>query len=109
MYVQLLLVLLYRLEPGVEGLVHISQLSWTRVEKTEDAVTPGDIVKVKVLGFDLDSKKISLSIKETTERPQPEAAPVKEEEKVEEEPAYVPEEDVVTIADMVQDAEEKEE
>lgn len=97
-----------QLEPGVEGLVHISQLSWTRVEKTEDAVTPGDIVKVKVLGFDLDSKKISLSIKETLDRPQPEAAPVKEEA-VEEEPAYVPDEDVVTIGDMVQEAENKDE
>lgn len=97
-----------QLEPGVEGLVHISQLSWTRVEKTEDAVAPGDVVNVKILGFDLDSKKISLSIKETMEKPAKVEEP-KEEEKVEEpkeeEPtSYVPEDDdVVTIADMIKE------
>ncbi|MBQ4092573.1 MAG: bifunctional 4-hydroxy-3-methylbut-2-enyl diphosphate reductase/30S ribosomal protein S1 [Firmicutes bacterium] len=97
-----------QLEPGVEGLVHISQLAWGRVAKTEDAVTPGDVVNVKVLGFDLDSKKISLSIKETLEKPAVEEAPVVEEEvaeAVEEEPTYTPEEDVVTIGDMVGEAE----
>ncbi|MDO4541443.1 MAG: bifunctional 4-hydroxy-3-methylbut-2-enyl diphosphate reductase/30S ribosomal protein S1 [Bacillota bacterium] len=95
-----------QLEPGVEGLVHISQLSWSHVDKTEDAVAPGDIVNVKVLGFDLDSKKISLSIKETTERPKPEDAPAKEEPQAEEEHAYAPDDDVVTIGDMVHEAEE---
>lgn len=96
-----------QLEPGVEGLVHISQLAWGRVAKTEDAVAPGDVVNVKILGFDLDSKKISLSIKETMERPaQPEAPEVEEVvEEVEEEPTYVPEEDTVTIGDMVGEAE----
>ncbi|MEE0775711.1 MAG: bifunctional 4-hydroxy-3-methylbut-2-enyl diphosphate reductase/30S ribosomal protein S1 [Bacillota bacterium] len=89
-----------QLEPGVEGLVHISQLAWGRVAKTEDAVQPGDIVNVKVLGFDLDSKKISLSIKETLDRPEPEEVPAPVEE-VQEEEAYAPEEDVVTIGDMV--------
>ena len=96
-----------QLEPGVEGLVHISQLAWGRVAKTEDAVNPGDGVNVKILGFDLDSKKISLSIKETMERPaQPEAPAVEEvAEEVEEEPTYGPEEDTVTIGDMVGEAE----
>lgn len=100
-----------QLEPGVEGLVHISQLSWTRVAKTEDAVAPGDVVKVKVLGFDLDSKKISLSIKETMERPEPEAAPeAAEGDAVQDaEPEYVQEEEVVTIGDMVNDAASEEE
>lgn len=65
-----------QLEPGVEGLVHISQISWSRVEKTEDALKPGDQVKVKVLSVDEENKRMSLSIKETTERP---AAPVKQE------------------------------
>lgn len=90
-----------QLEPGVEGLVHISQLAWGRVAKTEDAVTPGDIVNVKILGFDLDSKKISLSIKETLERPAQTEAPVVEEKEEVEEPAYTPDDDVVTIGDMV--------
>lgn len=53
--------------PGLEGLVHLSELSWTRVEKAEDAVAAGQAVTVKVLGFDRDKKgrpRISLSIKQ---------------------------------------------
>lgn len=53
-----------QLEPGVEGLIHISQLARTRVEKTEDVVTPGQKVEVKVLGIDADAKRLSLSIRE---------------------------------------------
>lgn len=53
-----------QVEPGIEGLVHISQLAHQRVGKTEDVVTPGDQVKVKVLGVDKEGKRISLSIKE---------------------------------------------
>ena len=64
-------------EPGVEGLVHISQLAHHRVEKTEDVVTPGQIVDVKVLSVDPEAKRISLSIKGATEPPvEPEAPPV---------------------------------
>lgn len=58
------------LEPGVEGLVHISQLAWRHVENTEEVVKPGDEVEVKVLSVSPDEKRISLSIKETQERPQ---------------------------------------
>jgi len=50
-------------EPGVEGLVHISQLAHYRVEKTEDVVKPGDVVEVKVLSVDPEAKRMSLSIK----------------------------------------------
>ena len=52
-------------EPGVEGLVHISQLAHNRVEKTEDVVKPGDEVQVKVLLVDPVAKRMSLSIKST--------------------------------------------
>ncbi len=55
--------------PGIEGLVHISQLSYDRVEKTEDAVSPGDEVKVKILSISPEDHRVSLSIKETMERP----------------------------------------
>ena len=47
---------------GRDGLVHISELAPTRVNKTEDVVKLGDIVQVKVLGFD-DRGKIKLSMK----------------------------------------------
>ncbi len=60
-------------EPGIEGLVHISQLAHEHVEKTEDAVKPGDEVEVKVLGVDQDAQRMSLSIKETKPRPQRQA------------------------------------
>ena len=50
-------------EPGVEGLVHISQMANYRVGKAEDIVKPGDVVKVKVLSVDPEAKRMSLSIK----------------------------------------------
>ena len=54
---------------GVDGLVHISQLSHQHVEKPEDVVSQGDKVNVKVLSVDRDNERISLSIKETLPRP----------------------------------------
>ena len=45
-----------------DGLVHISELSVNRVSKTSDAVTQGDAVKVKVIGFD-DRGKVKLSMR----------------------------------------------
>lgn len=52
------------LEPGVDGLVHISQCALTRVAKVEDALQPGQIVRVKILGVDPEAKRISLSVRE---------------------------------------------
>lgn len=57
--------------PGVEGLVHISELSWKRVGKTSDVLQPDQVIKVKVLKLDKETKKIGLSLKQT--QPQPEA------------------------------------
>lgn len=54
---------------GVDGLVHISQLSHTRVEKPSDVVAEGDTVKVKVLSVDKSTGRVSLSIKDTLEGP----------------------------------------
>lgn len=55
------------LEQGLDGLVHISQCALTRVQKVEDAVSVGDVVRVKVLGVDPEKKRISLSIREALE------------------------------------------
>ena len=52
------------LEPGVDGLVHISQVALTRVAKVEDVLTVGQNVRVKVLAVDPEAKRISLSIRE---------------------------------------------
>lgn len=54
--------------PGKEGLVHISKLSWKRVERVEDVVHEGDPVKVKVIEID-NQGRINLSIRDTTEKP----------------------------------------
>jgi len=55
------------LEPGLDGLVHISQCARTRIAKVEDAVKVGDIVNVKVLSVDGEKKRISLSIRQALE------------------------------------------
>ncbi|WNF21527.1 30S ribosomal protein S1 [Mesobacillus jeotgali] len=54
---------------GVDGLVHISQLSHEHVEKPSDVVSEGQQVQVKVLSVDRDNERISLSIKETLPGP----------------------------------------
>ncbi|MDQ0213711.1 small subunit ribosomal protein S1 [Oikeobacillus pervagus] len=54
---------------GVDGLVHISQLSYEHVEKPSDVVSEGQDVKVKVLAVDRDNERISLSIKDTLPGP----------------------------------------
>jgi small subunit ribosomal protein S1 len=54
------------LVPGVEGLVHISEMSYTkRVLKPEDEVSPGEIVTVIIKGIEPEKRRISLSIRET--------------------------------------------
>lgn len=59
--------------PGVEGMVHISELGWSRVEKTEEIVRSNETVTVKVLAIADDSKKnqkkISLSMKQIDSDP----------------------------------------
>ncbi|MDA5106891.1 MULTISPECIES: 30S ribosomal protein S1 [Brevibacillus] len=54
---------------GVDGLVHVSELAWHRVEKPSDVVKEGDKVQVKVLKVDKENERISLSIKETQPGP----------------------------------------
>jgi small subunit ribosomal protein S1 len=57
------------LYPGVEGLVHISELSWQHVENPREVVNMGDKVKVQLIEIDADRRRISLSIRRTQERP----------------------------------------
>ncbi|CAM3362498.1 30S ribosomal protein S1 [Hydrogenibacillus schlegelii] len=71
------------LMPGVEGLVHISQLARRRVATPSEVVSPGQKVRVKVLAFSPEEKRVSLSIREAEEAepaPRPEPA-AKEEDK----------------------------
>ncbi|SDL65977.1 30S ribosomal protein S1 [Sediminibacillus halophilus] len=54
---------------GIDGLVHISQLSYQHVEKASDVVEEGQKINVKVLSVDRDNERISLSLKETLPGP----------------------------------------
>ncbi|WP_186577818.1 30S ribosomal protein S1 [Aquibacillus kalidii] len=54
---------------GIDGLVHISQLSHQHVEQASDVVSEGQDIKVKVLSVDRDNERISLSVKETQPGP----------------------------------------
>ncbi len=55
------------LEPGLEGLVHISELAGNRVRSSSDVVKPGQDVKVRVLEIDPEARRISLSIRRAVE------------------------------------------
>jgi small subunit ribosomal protein S1 len=54
---------------GIDGLVHISELSWSHVNHPSEVVKVGDDVEVMVLDVDLDRERISLGLKQTTEDP----------------------------------------
>jgi small subunit ribosomal protein S1 len=62
------------LEPGVEGMVHISEMSWVKkVRKPGDLVKPGDVVEVMILGVSVSEKRMSLGLKQTLGDPWAEA------------------------------------
>jgi small subunit ribosomal protein S1 len=55
------------IEAGIEGFVHISEMSYEHIAKPEDIVNLGDFVDVKILNIDMESKRISLSMKDASE------------------------------------------
>ena len=58
------------IEPGIDGLIHISDMSWTkRVQHPSEVVKKGDSVDVVILNIDADNKRISLGLKQATEDP----------------------------------------
>lgn len=62
--------------PGVDGLIHISQIANRRINKPQDVLKVGDIVKVKITAIDFDKKRVSLSMRallEDAEAPAEEA------------------------------------
>ena len=54
---------------GVDGMVHISELSWSRIKHPSEVVSVGDTVEVYVISFDPEKKKISLGMKDRTQNP----------------------------------------
>ena len=57
--------------PGTEGLIHISQIANERIEKPQDVLSIGQVVRVKVTDIDTDKKKIGLSMKALLPAPEP--------------------------------------
>ena len=87
--------------PGVEGLVHISQISHKHIATPNEVLTSGQDVKVKVLNVNGEDRRLALSIKALQEKP---AADKQEVEVVEEEHVEIPEEDTgFTLGDLVGD------
>lgn len=58
------------LEKGIEGLIHVSEISWTkRINNPQEMFAIGDIVETQVLSIDKDSRRISLSLKQLEQNP----------------------------------------
>ena len=56
--------------PGKEGLLHVSEIAWTKTEKVEDVLKVGDEVDVKLLEIDAKTGKMRLSMRALTEKPE---------------------------------------
>jgi small subunit ribosomal protein S1 len=79
---------LVELEPGIEGLIHISQLAPQRVWRVSDVVQAGQTVEVRILSIEKERERISLSLKDAIAKPQ--AAEKQEEPAEDEAPAPPP-------------------
>lgn len=64
--------------PGIDGLIHISQIADRRIEKPQDVLTVGETVKVKVTEIDFEKKRVSLSIRALLNEENAEEAPLEE-------------------------------
>ena len=63
-----------RILPGIDGLIHISQIANRRIEKPQDVLSIGETVKVMITDIDFDKKRISLSIRKLLEEQEAEEA-----------------------------------
>lgn len=87
--------------PGVEGLVHVSQISHERINVPSEVLTVGQTINVKVLDLRLAEQRLSLSIKALLERPVRQKEVEVQEEVVEEDTyEYVPDDTTVTLGDV---------
>jgi small subunit ribosomal protein S1 len=78
-----------KLEPGIEGLIHVSELAHHRVFAVKNIVNEGDEVEVKVLSIDRPAQRMSLSLKATQAKPEPKSTGKKEVEEVDAPPRPV--------------------
>lgn len=68
-----------RIIPGIDGLIHISQIADHRIEKPQDVLKVGEVIKAKITDIDFDKKRVSLSIRALLEPAEDEVAFVEEE------------------------------
>ena len=76
-----------RISPGIDGLIHISQIADRRIEKPQDELSIGQEVDAKIIAIDFERKRVSLSIRALLETPAEEEAPAAAEAYAEEAPA----------------------
>ncbi len=81
------------LEPGIDALLHVSQISRTRVEKPSDVLSVGEVIRVKIVDFNEADRKISLSKKAIEPKEAPAPAEPAPEAPAEEAPAEAPAEE----------------
>ena len=84
--------------PGIDGLIHISQISNKRIEKPQDELSVGQVVEAKITAIDFEKKRVSLSIRELL----PALEPVAQVEEVAEEVAEAEEAPVEEVAEAVE-------
>ncbi len=92
--------------PGVDGLIHISQIADRRIGKPADELSVGQVVAAKITDIDWDAQKIALSIRELIQKEEPVAEQKEEEPAPDEENAHT-EEMGVTLADSMGEVMEK--
>jgi ribosomal protein S1 len=97
-----------KLEEGLEGLVHISEISEDRIDKPSDELHVGQTVKVKILDTDLDNEKIKLSMKEAEKDEAKEEAAEEEAVAVEEETTEAVAEDTTETVEETEASEVEE-
>lgn len=88
-----------RILPGVDGLIHISQIANKRIEKPQDELSVGQEVEVKITAIDLEKKRVSLSIRALLPEPEVEEKP---EESTEDEVVATASEEAVTVSETVE-------
>ena len=85
---------------GIDGLIHISQICYERIEKPADRLSIGDVVKVKITAIDFENKKVSLSIKALLPEPErPAPRPKKNKQKAKDEKPVSMEDTLVASID----------
>jgi small subunit ribosomal protein S1 len=97
-----------QVRPGIEGLIHISELSRRHVEKPEEVLEVGQEIEVKVIDIDIDRRRISLSLRQAMGVQEDEEERAEEAEEAEPVAAATPlEEEAVTAAPPAEEAAEE--